>query len=408
MTTEDTLEIQIINDIGWGFDLKSLLSQAEGFTGSKVRVPINSFGGSVVEGFAIYNTLIGMQAKFEVETSVVGYAISAASYILQAGAVRTMPKIGAYIMIHEPWTYDAGDSQELAHTSKLLDSMGNEISRAYAKNSNLNAKEWRQLMQDETWLTPREALKMGLVDKLTEGVAIQPKPSKEMIDRFGMLNNVPQQVVNSLGLGTKIIIDNNKNIEDMGFFQKVKNLLITDDSAPVNTPTAPAVATVAEVVPTAPLAEPVAPVATPTAVAPVQTPTAATPTPTPVAVAPTTDVQALVASNTQEVANLKKDYEESMTDIVNVTNNTDKKVDKISADMGQIVSMFKQMQEGAAKNAANITELAKAQGKQISVPSGLNLIPSNGLGGNPTVSEPKPAENTVIPMPKSWMKGAKI
>ena len=406
---DDTLEIQILNDIGWGFDLQSLLRQAEGFSGSKIRVPINSFGGSVVEGFSIYNTLIGMQAKFDVETAVVGYAISAASYILQAGAVRTMPKIGAYIMIHEPWTYDAGDSQELAHTSKLLNSMGNEIARAYAKNSNLNASEWRQLMKDETWLTAREALKMGLVDKLTDGVAIQPKPTQDMIDRFGALNNVPQEVVNLYGLSSKIVIDKNQNSKEMGLFQKIKSAFVTDEPAPQAQ--APTVTPQALPAATAQAAEPTAtpPVAEPTAAAATTTPTAA-------ATGKDADVQALVAANKKEVSDLKKDYEESITGIANQIQESDKKIDNVTAkmdklvtDMGQVVTMFNTMQEAATQNAKNVTELALAQGKKMAVPSGLNLIPSNGLGGNPT-PEPKPQPNakTVIPMPKNWMKGARV
>ena len=184
----DTLNIDLVEDIGgWGFRLPDLLDKTRSFNGSQINVPINSFGGSVLESLAIYNALRGHPSK--VVTQIVGYAMSAGTVVASAGDVVKMPKNG-YYMIHEPWSGVAGDSEDMKKQSTLLESMAKTIVDIYKKKTNLPKDEIRQMMKEETWLTAKEALKLGFVDELTDGVDV-----KASFDIEGF-NNVPQEIKN--------------------------------------------------------------------------------------------------------------------------------------------------------------------------------------------------------------------
>ncbi len=160
----DKLEIKVLEDIGgWGFTLNDLLSQVSGYEGSEITMPINSFGGDVFEGLAIYNAIKGMDKSFT--ANIVGYAMSMGTIIALAADEVTMPENG-YFMIHEPWTATVGNSDDLEKDSKLLDKLAKDLVSIYAKKTKLPKSEIRAMMKEETWLTSREAKKLGFIDTI--------------------------------------------------------------------------------------------------------------------------------------------------------------------------------------------------------------------------------------------------
>lgn len=133
-----------------------------------IDVRINSPGGDVFEGFAIYNYLANHQAK--VTTHVDGMALSIASVVAMAGDEREMAG-NSLLMVHNPWTAIIGDANDLRSEAAVLDKVGESIELAYAGVTNEEA-DFRKLMDQETWFSAQEALDLGLATSISEPLRI--------------------------------------------------------------------------------------------------------------------------------------------------------------------------------------------------------------------------------------------
>lgn len=125
---------------------------------SVIDVYINSYGGEVAEGLAIYNALKRHKAK--IRTHVDGFACSIASVIFMAGDERIMPSASC-LMIHNPWTRAVGNAQELRKQAEDLDTIGECSVNAYMEHINISKEELKELLDNEKWLSPDEAVEMG-------------------------------------------------------------------------------------------------------------------------------------------------------------------------------------------------------------------------------------------------------
>jgi len=191
-----TLEIQIFEEIGgWGFGMRDLVEQLRGFTGTNIRVPINSYGGVVTEGISIYNVLKGR--KEHVEAHIVGYAMSMGTVIAMAADTVTMPENG-YFMIHEPWGVEVGDAEEMEKMSSLLEKMAEMLAKIYSEKTGLTVNRVRKMMKEETWLTAKEAKALGFVDKLTKGAEITAAYHVQNQEILAACNKLPKPIYNSL------------------------------------------------------------------------------------------------------------------------------------------------------------------------------------------------------------------
>lgn len=139
----------------------SVVEQLRRTPDAAVEVFINSRGGDVYEGFAIYNALRRHRGRV---TTRVDNAFSIASIIAQAGDVRMIGPAGL-MMIHNPW-YDgwAGQSDELRSAADMLDQLANQMADIYALRSGKTRDEALKAMATETWYTADEAQAWGLVD----------------------------------------------------------------------------------------------------------------------------------------------------------------------------------------------------------------------------------------------------
>ena len=124
----------------------------------QIDVYINSYGGEVAEGLAIYNALRRHKAK--VRTYCDGFACSIASVIFMAGDERIMNE-SSLLMIHNAWTYAMGNSAELRKQADDLEKITQASVEAYKAHSSLSEKEIKKLMDNETWILPEEALSYG-------------------------------------------------------------------------------------------------------------------------------------------------------------------------------------------------------------------------------------------------------
>lgn len=176
-------EIYVYDEIGfWGItakdfarDLKELDPKGE------INLRINSPGGSVTDGIAIYNLLKNHKAK--VNTFVDGLAASMASVIAMAGDTITMPE-NALMMIHNPWGGAMGDADELRKTADVLDKMKTALVSAYVNKTGLADTEIAALMTAETWMTGAEALEKGFATQITDEVNLQASFDTSKLNQF--------------------------------------------------------------------------------------------------------------------------------------------------------------------------------------------------------------------------------
>ncbi|HHX59783.1 MAG TPA: Clp protease ClpP [Epulopiscium sp.] len=130
-----------------------------------INIYINSYGGEVKEGLAIYNALKRSNAK--ITTYADGFACSIASVIFSAGDERKMSNT-SLLMIHNAWTYTSGNASELKKQAEDLEIITQASINAYMNNVNITEEEVKEMMDDETWISGEDAVKMGFATKLIE------------------------------------------------------------------------------------------------------------------------------------------------------------------------------------------------------------------------------------------------
>lgn len=129
----------------------------------QINVFINSYGGEVAEGLAIYNALKRHKAK--VTTYCDGFACSIASVIFMAGDERVMSE-ASMLMIHNAWTFASGNAAELRKQADDLEKITQASVEAYKAHSSLSEEEIKNLMDNETWILPEEAFLYGFATKI--------------------------------------------------------------------------------------------------------------------------------------------------------------------------------------------------------------------------------------------------
>lgn len=132
-------------------------------------VRINSGGGSVFDGVAIYNAIKRHPAKVTVHID--GLAASIASVVAMAGDTIRMAD-NAFLMIHDPWTMTTGTADDLRDMANTLDKVAGSLTDVYVDKTGLDKDQVIAMMADETWMTSTEARDLGFVDEVTEEMAI--------------------------------------------------------------------------------------------------------------------------------------------------------------------------------------------------------------------------------------------
>lgn len=158
---------------------------------SKIYLNINSPGGDVFEGQAIYSML--KRHKAHIVARIDGCAASIASVIAMAGDTVSMPN-NAMLMIHDPWTFAIGNSREMRKVADDLDKINESIVNTYLNKTDGKTTESniRTMMQEETWLSADDALNYGFIDEITEEVKVAASIDKSFAERY---KNVPKNLM---------------------------------------------------------------------------------------------------------------------------------------------------------------------------------------------------------------------
>lgn len=191
----DTNEIYIYDEIGpasWGLvDAESVMMALSQMRGRHVTVRLNTPGGSVDEGIAIYNEMTNHRGG--ITTVVDSLAASMGSYLLQAGEQRLVAA-NAMVMIHDPWTIAMGNATSLRKDAEVLDKYAMRMIPHYATRSGKTDDEILQIMADESWYTGQEAVDAGFADSVQASVnASSVKPMIAGLHR--MCSKMPAALV---------------------------------------------------------------------------------------------------------------------------------------------------------------------------------------------------------------------
>ncbi|MGJ3493567.1 head maturation protease, ClpP-related [Piscirickettsia salmonis] len=163
-------DVYIYDYIGdYGVEAKAMVNELKALDVEQINLRINSPGGSVTDGFAIYNALQRHNAK--VTTYIDGLAASMAGIIALA-ADKVLIAENAFYMIHNPWTVAIGDKNQLNQSIELLDKMGKLMLNIYSEKSGIDPNQVQELMDAETWFTGAEALEEGFVDEVSESIEL--------------------------------------------------------------------------------------------------------------------------------------------------------------------------------------------------------------------------------------------
>ena len=185
-STDTEVELYLYDEIGFfGIGAKQFISELRAVKGKNIHLRINSPGGEVVEGTAIYNALSRHEGGVTVHIDAL--AASMASVIAMSGNPIYMAE-NALMMIHDPYMMAGGNSQELRKNADLLDTMKNNLVRAYAKKTGLPENEISAMMKEETWMDSTTAAALGFIDAIEDGVqaaaSMTPQKAKAIFDKL--------------------------------------------------------------------------------------------------------------------------------------------------------------------------------------------------------------------------------
>lgn len=168
----DTADLYIFGEISsWGQwyeddpdrSAYNIVNELKKASAKNINVHINSMGGDVGEGLAIYNTL--KNSSKNVTTYCDGFACSAASVVFMAGSERVMNR-ETLLMIHNAWTASVGNADDLRKDAEDLDKINETMSNAYLEGTNISKEDLKALMDNETWITADEAMQYGFATKI--------------------------------------------------------------------------------------------------------------------------------------------------------------------------------------------------------------------------------------------------
>lgn len=195
---DNTAEVYIYGDIGESWDgetvtARKFVKDINALQADLITVRINSYGGSVTDGLAIYNAIKRHSAAIQIEID--GIAASIASLIAMAGDAVYMAE-NALLMIHAPWTGLYGNSAELREAAEVLDKYAASMTSAYAAKTGRPADEFLSLLTDgkDHWYSAAEAIEAGFADEMTAKLPIAARYQQDAAQRHPSLPDIQSRL----------------------------------------------------------------------------------------------------------------------------------------------------------------------------------------------------------------------
>jgi ATP-dependent protease ClpP protease subunit len=181
----DRAELYIYGVIGSDWDpddvtAGSFTRDLRNIKAPNIDLHINSPGGLVFDGVAIYSALLNHPAT--VDVSVDGIAASAASFVAMAGDTITVEK-PAKMMIHNAHGLVIGNADDMREMADLLADLDGTIATIYSDRAGGPVEKWREAMRAETWYSASEAVEAGLADRVANDKASAPDNRRSQMIR---------------------------------------------------------------------------------------------------------------------------------------------------------------------------------------------------------------------------------
>ncbi len=179
---------------GEGVTASRIAGALRSLGGADVTVNINSPGGDMFEGLAIYNLLREYEGRVTVK--ILGLAASAASVIAMAGDDVQIGR-GAFLMIHNCWVYAMGNRHDLAQIAADMEPFDKAMSDIYQARSGLDADTVDKMMDGETYIGGSDAVAKGFADSLLSADEIaddddSPAAALRKLDALLAKTNTPR------------------------------------------------------------------------------------------------------------------------------------------------------------------------------------------------------------------------
>jgi len=186
----DAADVLIYDSIGaFGVSASLFAQSIQAIAKPVLNVRLNTPGGNVFDGIAIFNALRAHPAKVVVHVD--GLAASIGSVIAMAGDEIRIAR-NAYMMVHNPFGAVAGDAEEMRAMAATLDKVRDTLAQTYADRSGKKSvREIKQMMDAETWLTAKEAKAAGFADTITDADGEPVRASAEL----AIFNKAPEAVL---------------------------------------------------------------------------------------------------------------------------------------------------------------------------------------------------------------------
>jgi len=205
----DTTEVDIIGDIGedWfgdGNTLESVKAKFDNLNSTSLIINISSLGGHVHEGLAIRDLIHSYRGH--TIGNIIGWTASMGT-IVALGCDEVHISENSHFLVHNAWTGVVGNSAELRETAEELDRIDRRLVGIYKKKTNRADYEITELMAQERWLSPEEAIQWGFVDRIVQPSKMAASVNQKDFVKAG-LPAVPEK------LNSKISEMNDKTIKE--------------------------------------------------------------------------------------------------------------------------------------------------------------------------------------------------
>ena len=212
----ETADIYIFDEIGtYGVTAQDFIGEIKELKNTPINLRINSLGGDVFNGMAIYNVIKKREAKTTVY--IEGIAASIAT-IIALGADEVVMSENSLFMIHNAWGGTMGDAKDMRKSAETLEKISTELTEIYMKKTGLSYDVVSNMMDEETWLNSEEAYELGFVDTISDAIKVAAKYD---VSKFKNITN--EQVQNKLNIN----INNRKMTNELKewFNNKVEEIV---------------------------------------------------------------------------------------------------------------------------------------------------------------------------------------
>jgi ATP-dependent Clp endopeptidase proteolytic subunit ClpP len=212
-TENDVAQIDIIGEIGdmWdGVTADSFREELNKIDADEISIFIDSPGGLIFEGVAIYQALVDHRATI---TATVGSLAASISSVILMAADKIIMFENSEVMIHDPWDFAVGTAEDFRNKADFLDRLKSKIMGIYEARLGISRDQLSQMMKDETWIDGNQGVEMGFVDELIEN-----KKAAACAFDLSMFNKVPERLEKRNKAMTKRELE--KGLSDLGYSNK--------------------------------------------------------------------------------------------------------------------------------------------------------------------------------------------